>query len=226
MSDVAPLIDTWATDYGTLEEEVPDPEAMERLRSKDTPRDWPMPAVRFVNQSGTEAIIVQNGRFDIEWTFASDTEGASLYPGYDALESELQKRFDEYRDRVRIRGLDITPYGAECRYENPLPECSAAEAAVGVLTQWSGEPAVYLPENGYVGVRLHGCADPANNDCSSYIAVDGDPEAVPILSIVVEKMDADGTRPLGGLRQAHDELIDLFFQYTSSEQHEKWGMER
>lgn len=224
ISHISRLFDQWHEVYVTVEEGAPDADAMERMEWEPGASAWPLPAMRFINAAGTEAICVQNGRFDIEWTFP-DATGEGSYPGYAVLENELSTRFEEFRNALRVHGFDVSLVGSECRYENPLVGYAPGEAAVGLLTGWTGGPAGHLPEQGYVGVRLHACADPERHSCTSYIALDGDTNEVPVLSISVIRDDEGGDAALGGLSEAHDELIDLFWSFTSSEQRNDWGVQ-
>ncbi|MGL5828617.1 MAG: hypothetical protein ACRC0L_03485, partial [Angustibacter sp.] len=120
--------------------------------------------------------------------------------------------------------IQIKLTGAECRYENVIADLTANQLAVGLLTNWQGTPGESLPAKGYVGVRIHACGDEKNHNCSSYVAADGDTDEESIFSISVRRLVNDGNElALGGLHEAHQELLALFLSYTSSAQHDAWG---
>jgi hypothetical protein len=186
---------------------------------------WPLPYIVWSTEDEERAVGIQNDRFAISWGFSEKSE---QYPGFAALSAELERRLAELETVVkRETGVNLEILGSECGYLNELPEMPVGELLVGVATKWvvDGSAAPAIPAT-YSGIRMHLCNDPALKNCVLDMALDLDDDG-PFLSITSAfdlPEDAEGeTLPLGGLRHAHDRLIETFLDFTSADMHEKWG---
>ncbi|WP_157508686.1 hypothetical protein [Luteipulveratus halotolerans] len=222
-SHVAPLRSLWRDAYPNVDEQVPTPpsEGPQAIRLSGRGTTWPLARTTYSTSDGQRSIEFQGDEFGIAWEFSED----SSYPGFEELVRELEERLADFEKTLRDEaGISLVITGAECRYENVIDGVDVAGLATGVLTGWTGTPGGHLPGAGYVGVRIHACADEDSHKCSSYLAVDGDVGDESIFSISVSRnVDSSEESTLGGMRDAHDELIELFVQYTSEEQREAWG---
>lgn len=183
---------------------------------------WPVPRTQFLSNDRT--IAVQGDELEVTWAF--DAANAEKYPGFDELRREMEELYTTLVGSVGTHEVAITPSLVECFYTNSIPEVTAATLAVGVLTNWSSEAVVPDPSAGYVGVRLHTCADPVKHDCASLVLVDSrDDGEPPILAFRVSRRVEGDTDAVAALTEAHDELITLFKQHTSDNLRRGWGEE-
>lgn len=223
-SHVASLRGRWRNDYPEVLERVPTPSpaSPSLMQMSGDSSAWPIAHTTYLSKDSGQEISFQGDFLEIAWTFSEGED----YPGFDVLANELSHRFGEFQEALYDEaGIQLTFTGSECRYENLMSGISAAELSVGLLTDWAGSPAAELPQNGYVGARIHACADEATHNCSSFIAADGDDDEDATLSIIVGRSVAEDEdeAKLGGLHEAHAELISLFLKYTSETQRQKWG---
>lgn len=225
-SHVAPLKMSWESELPLVQELAPLPGEMD----SDGPTflasggQWPLPYTRYNSVSSDQAIAFQGDRFQLQWSF-SDAAGDE-YPGFEKLSEGLEKRYVEFKNVLDQAGIILTIRGSECKYVNRIQGLSAGEVAVGVLTEWRGVPGSNLPKEGYVGVRLHACASEEKHRCSSFLQVDGDTGDSAHMTINVSReLDDEEKATLGGLYDAHDELLDIFERFTSPEMHGQWERE-
>ncbi|BDZ56604.1 hypothetical protein [Barrientosiimonas endolithica] len=205
--------------FPVVEEAAPDFEDINISGEDLAGAAWPLPSTKFVNSDGTQSIILQEGRLDLSWEKAD-----APYPGFESLSKTLLGKFNELEKAMEDAGISIRPTASRCLYVNEIADITGAQLATGVLTDWSSEPRQDLPSKGYVGVRIHACANPANHRCSSYVMVDGDMGQSPNLTLSVKRRLEDTEHsPLGGLHEAHNELLDLFMTFTSDNQQADWG---
>lgn len=217
-SQLAPLQASWLADLPNVEEHPPD---VDWLVKPDASAGnvWPLPATTFTSDDGSESVTLQEGLLEVAWVRGSDP-----YPGYAALVGRLGKHFQELRDAMTTAGIEVTPRSSKCVYRNRLEALSGGDAAVGVLTGWTGTPRADLPAKGYVGVRIHACAGKGHHRCSSYVMVDaGTDDRTELTISVTRKLREGEDSPLGGMQEAHEELLELFLRFTSQEQQEEWG---
>lgn len=228
-SHVIRLHQLWSDQYAIVEDSSPDFEmiSMENTSEEDFDREgtqpnWPIPAMRFTDADGSHSVHFQDSRFGVEWKHSGLD-----YPGFEELFTKLTNRFNEFQEVLESTGIRIRVTRNSCRYENEMKKYEGPELAAGILTGWKAGPIAELQQNGYVGLRIHACTVPENQNCNSYVSVDASTGKTPILSIdvrrrvtVVDNSDSN----LDGVRAAHDELIDLFLRYTNAEQRDDWGL--
>lgn len=204
--------------YLSREEVAPRPDsAFEFLGASGA---WPIPKTQF--SSNERSLSVQGDELEVVWNFGD--EGEKAYPGFDLLMEELEQVITQLVTSVRKHDVAITPHEVECFYINEIDGMSAAEYAVGVLTDWADVKPRRLPEEGYVGVRLHGCGNIEEHQCSSMVMVDSsDDDGTPILSLRVGRPLDEDESAEDAMRQAHDELITLFRAYTPDSLLAEWG---
>jgi len=186
---------------------------------------WPLPYIVWSTEDEERAVGIQNDRFVISWRFSEQSE---KYPGFAILSAELEQRLSELKSVVRNEtGVELEILGSECGYLNELPETPANKLLVGVATKWTvdGADGPDIPAT-YSGIRMHLCNDPALRECVLDLALDLDDDG-PFLSITsafdLPDEPQGETLGLGGLRHAHDRLIETFLDFTSAEMHEEWG---
>ena len=222
-SHISALRETWRSDYPEVIERPPQPDAdgSPPFQLLDNSPAWPLPYTHYHSIDGERCIAFQEDRFEISWEFR---EG-SQYPGFDSLLAELKQKFSVFTKTLEHEAdIDLEVTGSECRYENLIEGIDGPELAVGLLTDWTGNPSSRLPGTGYIGVRLHACAEEQTHHCSSLVAADCDTDEEPVLSITVKRAPESGSGvELGGIEDAHQELIEIFERYTSSKQHVQWG---
>ncbi len=180
---------------------------------------WPVPRTQFT--TADRILAVQGNELEVTWTFNDADTGA--YAGFDSLLSAMKSLYSRLVETVSVHGVRISPKFVVCFYVNSIRKMSAGTLAVGVLTQWSETIEIADPEQGYVGARLHGCANPDKHNCDSLIMVDSTDGGYPNLSIRVLRDAEDGEDPIVLLTSAHDELIALFRQHTSAALRGGWG---
>lgn len=180
---------------------------------------WPIPRTQF--SSTDRDLAIQGDELEVVWNFGAERE--SKYPGFDSLVSDAEDVFRELVNSTHSYGVSITPMRVECYYRNEISEMSASELALGILSGWTANRAIEAPEEGYIGVRLHGCGYTDDHECSSYVMVDSMGENSPALSFRVGRRVRDGESAKFALSEAHDELISLFRMHTSSDLRQAWG---
>lgn len=216
---LAPLHAAWMTSLPIVEETAPDFEDVDIAGEDPDGPTWPLPSTKFLSVDGSQSVTLQEGRLDLEWNRTKEP-----YPGFDDLVGSLAERFEELLNAMDSAGIAIRPKSSSCLYRNEIEGISGSDLAVGVLTDWASASRLDLPAKGYVGVRIHACAEPENHHCSSYVMVDGDAGRTPQLTLSVKRRLTEGEQsPLGGLHEAHAELLQLFLKFTSDEQRDRWG---
>lgn len=181
---------------------------------------WPIPKTQFA--SNERSLSVQGDELEVVWNFGN--EGEKKYPGFDSLMEELEQVITQLISSAQKHEVVITPHEVECFYINEIEGMSASELAVGVLTDWANVKPRPVPDEGYVGVRLHGCGDPEEHQCSSLVMVDSDDDdGGPTLSLRVGRPLAEDETAPEAMRQAHDELIALFRSHTPNWLRAQWG---
>lgn len=222
-SHVAPLSRIWRETYPVVTEHPPlppDDEPSENISVLNANSHWPIPFTRYSSVVDRRSVAFQRDRFEVRWDF--DEESGSPYPGFDSLLTTMQQEFGVFSGILAESDLSLHITKAECRYVNRIPGISAAQLAVGVLTDWQGSACAQADDSDYVGIRLHSRpGEKDDNNCSSLLAVDRKEDGDPALSIFVTH--AGGPDDLGGIANAHAELIATFLRYTSEEQHRMWG---
>jgi uncharacterized protein (TIGR04255 family) len=224
-SHVAPLRVRWAEEFPIAEELPPFPpidaynEAPTFLSSEDA---WPLPYTRYTTNNGDRSIAFQNDRFSVAWHF---DPGAPRYPGFAMLSGELERKFTELTEELSKAGIVLTVRGARCDYSNKLDRIAPAEAAVGVLTDWAAQPSQRAAEAPAVHTHLHPCGAQEEHGCNATVSVQSDDTGT-LLRLSAERwIEENSDDEIGGLREAHDELVKLFIDFTTSEQRERWGQE-
>lgn len=204
--------------YLSREEVAPRPDnAFEFLGASGA---WPIPKTKFV--SDERSLSIQGDELEVAWNFGD--EGEKAYPGFDSLMEELESVITQLVTSVRKHDVEITTHEVDCFYINEIGGMSTADYAVGVLTDWADVTPRSLPKEGYVGVRLHGCGDTEEHQCSSLVMVDSsDEDGSPILSLRVGRTLGEDEGAEEAMRQAHDELITLFRAYTPDWLRAQWG---
>lgn len=222
-SHVAPLRVRWAEEFPLAEEAPPltpydvDAEGPTFLSSDEA---WPLPFTRYSNNTGDRSIAFQNDRLQVSWRFEPDTPS---YPGFDALAGELSQRFAELKSLLADVGVAIVVDGARCDYLNVLDRETSAQAAVGVLTDWGAAPSARVDAGGFVGVHIHPCQQEEEHGCNAVLSTEAVGEDA-TLRVSVERDRADeGEGEFDGLREAHDELVNIFLDFTTEEQKRRWG---
>lgn len=180
---------------------------------------WPIPRTEFA--SDERSLSVQGDELEVVWNFGDNDE--KDYPGFDSLMEELEQVLTDLVASVQEHEVSITPHEAECFYVNEIDGLTAPELAVGVLTDWADVQPRAVPEQGYVGVRLHGCGHTEEHHCSSYVMVDSNEDGAPVLSFRVGRVLDEDEDAAEAMRQAHDELIDLFRSHTPDRLRAQWG---
>lgn len=224
-SHVAPLRRLWESEYPVVNEETPTP-SMDELAGGaailPVGAKWPLPYTTFSSTDRDETISFQGDTFELGWTFAADE--ARPYPGFNRLFASLSAKYKEFTNLLEESGIVATITTARCIYVNKIEGMNAAELAVGLLTDWSATVGSNLPKVGYAGCRIHACADPAAHGCSSEVGADGDMEEQDSELTISVVRKADGVdNQLDALRDAHEELDDLFVRFTPASLHDKWG---
>jgi hypothetical protein len=225
-SHVAPLRTRWKEDFPLVVETAPLPplgdsdEGPRFLRSSET---WPLPFTRCINVEGDKFLAFQDDRFQVGWRF--DPEADNAYPGFEELAQSLAERFAEFQAALEEVGNVVTLTGSDCRYVNALEGLSMAEAATGVLTDWTAAPSTQVADSPFVGVHLHACTgEGGDRHCSAVVTIDSDANDVTTMTIRVWRVAEDGmTAELGGLYEAHEEVDEIFVRFTSDQQHRDWG---
>lgn len=220
---VAPLRRIWNDMYPIVTEHAPmphDDEPSENFSVLTENSHWPIPFTRYSSVADRRSVAFQRDRFEVRWDF--DEESGAAYPGFESLRTTMQQEFDIFSAVLGDSDIVLSITKAECRYVNQMQGFTAAELAVGVLTDWRGSPGPEADDSDYVGVRIHSHSqEGVDHDCSSLVAVDMKEDSDPTLSIFVTH--AGGPNDLGGIAHAHAELISTFLRYTSEEQHLAWG---
>lgn len=222
-SHVAPLRQIWKEAYPIVAEHSPlppDNEPTENISVLNENSHWPIPFTRYSSAVNRRSVAFQRDRFEVRWDF--DEESGAPYPGFESLLSTMKQEFEVFTGVLSDSDLNLNITKAECRYVNQMQGITAAQLAVGVLTEWQGSPSSQIDDSNYVGVRLHSHSEGENDhSCSSLVAVDTKEDDDPTLSIFVTHVG--GPDDLGGIGHAHAELIKTFLRYTSEEQHRAWG---
>lgn len=221
-SHVAPLSQIWKEMYPIVTEHAPTPpgdESSDNISVLNANSYWPIPFTRYSSEVDRRSVAFQRDRFEVRWNF--DEESGAPYPGFESLLATLRQEFDVFSGVLHDSDLTLSIKKAECRYVNRIQGITAAQLAVGVLTDWQGSAGSQVDDSDYVGIRMHSHKEvSANRSFSSLVAVDKD-DSDPTLSIFVTHMG--DSEELGGIVHAHAELIQTFLRYTSAEQHIKWG---
>lgn len=221
-SYLASLISSWSSNLPVVDELPPKPvEPSDRTVFLSERSKWPLPFMRFSSTSGDITIAFQGNLFEISWKFSPGQN--ERYPGFAHLTGQLKMRFSEFQEALEKAGVELEMTGSECRYTNEMEGLSSSDLAVGILTNWQGSPDVALPDDGYVGMRIHACPDEGIHKCTTWVAVDGSVREDATLTISVERSVGEEELDLAGLREAHDELIRVFLERTPTHLHEKWG---
>ncbi|MFT3888026.1 MAG: hypothetical protein QM713_07690 [Arachnia sp.] len=226
---LAPFLSEMRNEGAAVEELPPLVGSPDPFSLLDAPNDefedvpsWPVPRTRFT--SADRSIAVQGDELEVTWVF--DAENAVSYPGFDELSREMSRLYHRLVASVDTHDVTITPTIVECFYTNSVGGVTAATLAVGVLTGWSSDTATPDPAHGYVGVRLHTCADPETHDCASLVMVDSqDGGEAPVLAFRVGRRVGPDADAVAALAEAHDELIALFKRHTSDDLRREWGEE-
>ncbi len=218
-AQLAPLHAKWMTQLPVIEESAPDFEDIDIAGEDPSGNAWPLPSTKFVSADGTMSLTLQEGRLDLTWDKAEDP-----YPGFEHLAAVLSERFTELGEALASAGVSIRLKSSRCVYQNQMEGLTGPELAAGILTNWTAPARPDLISKGYVGVRIHACADVEIHKCSSYVMVDGSSGDVPRFTISVKRrLKKDEDSILGGLHEAHEELLELFLQFTSEDQQRDWG---
>lgn len=180
---------------------------------------WPIPKTEFAGDE--RSLSVQGDELEVAWNFGDNDE--KHYPGFDSLIEELEQVLKDLVGSVEEHGVSIAPHEVECLYVNEIDGLSAPDLAVGVLTDWADVQARVVPEEGYVGVRLHGCGNTEEHHCSSYVMVDSNDDGPPVLSFRVGRALDEDESAAKAMRQAHEELIGLFCSHTPDRLRAQWG---
>ena len=219
---LADLYSTLRTRYLSVSESAPVPARNEDERYEFLPAggSWPIARTEFARTDGS--LAVQGDLIDVVWDFGHG-EGSNKYVGFDSLVAEMGQVYGEFVEALSKNGVELEPRMAECRYVNDIVGLSGPELAVGVLTAWASVEPRPVAAPGYVGVRMHACAS-TEHRCSSWVMVDADDDEPPKLTLRVNRRvseaDADA---IEALREAHDELIELFRRHTSDALRKGWG---
>lgn len=180
---------------------------------------WPIPKTEFVGDDSS--LSVQGDELEVVWDFRDN--GTKKYPGFDLLAKELEQVLGGLVSSAQEHGVSITPREVGCFYINEIDGMTAAQLAVGVLTNWAEIQPRAIPVAGYVGVRLHDYDHTEENPCSSYVLVDSNDEGAPVLSFRVGRhLDEEEGAP-EAVRQTHDAVIKLFRTHTPDELRARWG---
>lgn len=221
-SYLASLVSSWSRQLPVIEELPPKPvDRSDRTVFLSESSKWPLPLMRFSSASGDISIAFQGNLFEISWKFSPGQH--ETYPGFAHLMGELQTRFSSFQEALTDAGVELELTGSECQYTNEIEGLSSSDLAVGILTNWQGSLDVVLPDDGYVGMRIHACPDEAIHKCTTWVAVDGSVREDATLTISVERTVGKEEVELAGLREAHDELIRVFLDRTPIHLHERWG---
>jgi hypothetical protein len=180
---------------------------------------WPLPFTRYTTNNGDRSIAFQSDRFSIAWDFDPDSP---RYPGFDKLFDELNQKFAGLVSELSNAGITVNVRGSRCDYTNELDNIPPAAAAVGILTDWEAQPSRRVASASVVDLHMHPCDAQEEHGCNAAISVQSR-DAKTILRLAAERSsDNDPDAELGGLQAAHDELVDLFLDFTTSNQRERW----
>lgn len=204
--------------YTTRQEIAPRPNS-DTFEFLEAMGRWPIPKTEFA--SAERSLSIQGDELEVGWNFGN--EGDKNYPGFNELLRELEQVLDKLIQSTTQYDIRISPTDAECYYVNEIEQVSPIELAVGVLTGWTEAGLGSHPPKGYVGVRLHGCGDTEEHQCSSLVMVDSSHDDTPILSLRVGRPLAEAEGAPAALREAHNELIELFQTYTPDHLRAQWG---
>ncbi len=179
---------------------------------------WPIPRTRLVSKD--YSLAIQQDALEITWSFNGDTDDAS-YIGFDSLKDKLEETIGSLIQSVATNHVSITPRDTQCTYVNHLSGITGVEASVGVLTKWSTSDPRITSDAQYIGARIR--TNPLPGGQPALIMVDSQPNEPPKLTIRTQRHIGPNDSAISALCDAHDEVIRLFMEYTSSEQREKWG---
>lgn len=180
---------------------------------------WPIPRTEFASHE--HSLSVQGDELEVVWHFGD--EGEKEYPGFESLMKELEQVLTDLVASAREQEVEVTAHEVECFYINEVEGITAPALAVGVLTDWADVQPRALPEDGYVGVRLHGCGHTEEHHCSSYVMVDSNDDGTPLLSFRVGRALDEDEEAAEAMHRAHEELIGLFRSHTPDSLRAQWG---
>lgn len=191
--------------------------------------EWPHPYTVMEDDASERAILFQDDRFGLTWTFDPESESRFNYPGYEDLSAQLINKYGQFQESLASSGVSTTLLGAEALYDNEIRGIDLRSYVAGQWTNWENDSTAFPSAS--VSTQTYRVHDHIGTSGTNLMWVTAsERESIPILDLSIrvrhECGDSDECDERSVINSSHDDLIRLFLDWTSESMRSDWGPEK